>query len=142
MAPPRRVRRIVGGLSAVVVAMLGTGATIPDPPGTRVDGTLLLASREHWTATGGHACAGTGLYDDVGRGTRVVVRDEQDVIMARTTLRSGRKTPGGCRFAFVTRLPDAKAYTFQIGPRGAVYQSGYDDAGLKFEDYRLEFVIG
>jgi len=32
-------------------------------------------------------------------------------------------------------------YIFQISPRDAVYQGGYDDAGLKYEDYRLEFVI-
>ena len=137
----RRVRGMVGALLAVAVVLLGTGAAVPHQPGTRVDGAVLLAGHELWTSAGG-ASAGAGLYGDVGRGIRVLVRDDQDVIVARTTLRAGRKTGRGCRLAFAVTLPKAEGYTFQIGPRGAVYQSGFDDAGLKFENYRLEFVIG
>ena len=72
---------------------------------------------------------------------RVVVRDEQKVILAKTTLRAGKKTFGGCRLTFVTTLPDAEFYNFQIGPRGAVYQTTFDDSGLTRLHRKVDFVI-
>ncbi len=72
---------------------------------------------------------------------RVVVRDDQKVILAKTTLRSGKRTFGGCRLAFVTTLPEAEFYNFQIGPHGAVYQTTFDDSGLRRKHGKVDFVI-
>jgi hypothetical protein len=73
MSSKRRGRRVGGGLIAVVVVTLVIGAAggvaVAGATGTRVDGTLLLANHKLWNSTGGHACAGVGVYADAALGS-------------------------------------------------------------------------
>jgi hypothetical protein len=130
---------------AVTLVVGGVSQTAAAATGTRVRGTFALADRQFWIAGEARACAGTGLYGDVGEGTPVSVRDERGAVIAETTLGAGHSTYDACVFDFTVELPPAHAYTIEVGvlaDGGLVYRETWDAAGVEQLASNLVFGIG
>jgi len=123
--------------AVLLTAACGGGETF------ELNGQVVLESDDNVIGEqdGQEACRGGGGYADIIGGEDVVVYDADGEEVARTQLELGQPEDGGrtCIFPFaVQELPEAEAYTFQIGDRPPV-SSTLDE--LRQDDFELTLAL-
>ena len=123
---------VIATLAGVGYYAVGPGGAKPSPtpsptpsPITHVvTGALVLSASSSITAIDSF-CQGTGGYSDLSAGASVILRDENDTILASTSLDPGSGSKSRCSFSFT--LPDvsdtAKFYAITISHRGTLSYS-------------------
>lgn len=88
----------------------------------------------------GAPCTGLGGFDDLRRGTTVMVKDENGKVLAVGKLEGGLVVAlETCRFTFkVANIPDADFYQIEVSHRGALTYSRGD---LDKRDWKVELSL-
>jgi predicted porin len=139
---------VVVVIAAGVVAAITLGGS--DDPKVFLTGTFALTDASeisHPLADQG-ACWGTGGYDDIENGLRVVVTDGSGETLATGQLANATYVQnetypilGECRFDIEmgTPLPNADFYTVSVGRRG---ETTYSHEELADEGWNVAYTLG
>jgi hypothetical protein len=124
---------------AIVAVFSGGGAAVGKPArGHALKGTFTLFGPK----VEQNPCATRHGYADVAAGLQVAVRDEHGSAVGFGSLSSGSAdtTRRGCTYRFTVRsLPDAHAYTVEVGKRGGLTYS-FDD--LAKTSWKVDLNLG
>jgi hypothetical protein len=121
---------IIGIVAVLLVCCAGFAATgffvLRSHGGFTITGDMTLTGGG--AGTEGSSCQGTGDYDDINKGTEVVVSDPGGKTLATGRLRAGTTQAGDCVFPFtVHRVPKDKSfYGVTISHRGTLNYSQTD----------------
>ena len=118
-----------GGLLILIIVAVIVTVSALTPHTFTVNGAMVLVD-DSAGYTQGEACSGLGGYDDIDKGTDVVVKDAAGKTVALGSLKAGKGLDGECAFLFtVNDVPDGlKFYGVEISHRGTVQ---YTQAQMK-----------
>lgn len=151
-ARPGWVVPVVAGLAVLVLALASiavwaiTRASAPsaaNPIATSsgplvISGSLTLKDSSGVLNLDDTACSGMHGYDDIRRGTQVVVTDQSGTVLGTGELGAGvLQNPGllrTCRFAFTVLVPPGKPfYSIEVSHRGKLTHSAAEVTGQQVE---------
>jgi hypothetical protein len=138
-SPPRNRRKLWIALAAlIIVIVIGVALTLvltlSDGPGRPL--TIKFGLLDADSSCSG----GSGGYSDIDPGMPVTVRDQDNKIIASTTLPEDGEGGFGCIWTMRVAVPDdAEQYSIEGGSRGAVT---YSRQQLEEDDWTAELVLG
>ncbi len=106
-----------------------------------VNGTFSILDSDSAGYDDGDSCEGEGGYGDLNASTQVVVKNNEDKLLARTALGTGTTYLNGlgCKFRFIVDLTEGEdEYLLKVGDRGLI---GYTWDEIT-EPGRVALVIG
>jgi hypothetical protein len=102
--------------------------------------TLVGTQGEEFLSLGSAGCLGLGGYDDVTVGSQIVVRNENDTIIATAMLEPDpTSSDDECQMQFIVDVPDATFYSFEMGRRGAIV---YSKQEMEENGWRISLSLG
>lgn len=111
------------GLLIATLAGCSTGGeAVPAPADLSITGTLTVPGSEFEESTNVYTCVADAGYDDIHKGTDVIVTDPEGTVIAKGQLEGGPRATGGCIFS--VSIPDVptghRFYGIEISHRGKV----------------------
>ena len=121
-------------IAAVIVPLIAGGYYLFKPERHKVHGVIAVIDNVYQFHQEGSVCVGEGGFDDMSGGTQVVVKDQDEHVIATSDLDKGLTIhdPNSCAFTFTVVVPGAKFYNFEIGHRSPVSYSKADMAKNKW----------
>jgi hypothetical protein len=146
----RSIPRMAKALTAIIVIAalvglgykLGPGAARPSPTPTPITQTVIgEIVVSDYTPMAGGVCYSASGYSDIAVGVPVILRDENNTILASSTLDAGHLATLGCTFGFtLTNVPNtAKFYAAEVSHRGQV---SYSHQEMVDKGWRLQLSLG
>lgn len=140
---------IITGCSGAAATREPTATSEPTPERFTIDGTFTVydAGGIHLERAGTGArtqfCAGTGGYDDIRPGVRVVVRDGDGSTLATGQLEydaeADEATEDECPLVFEVDVPRSEFYAIEVGRRGELT---YSFEEMETQGWRVDATLG
>jgi hypothetical protein len=121
----------------VIIAVVTLAFTLHRTPKHDVSGTFTLYDSTSTYSS----CLGQGGYADIGPGTDVSIRDQNNDLIGKSSLGAGAPSEGACEYSFtVAAVPaNMKFYSIEVSHRGALT---YSLADMKSMDWTVDMTLG